>query len=75
MGRDGIRTLGIILIIIGIVARVWGGVSYTKRETVVDVGPLEVEAETKERIPRPPILGAIALVGGIVLVASGRRTG
>lgn len=75
MGRDGIRTLGIILIILGIVALVWGGISYTKRETVVDVGPLEVEAESKERIPLPPILGAIALVGGIVLVASGRRTG
>ncbi len=74
MGRDGIRMIGIILIVLGIVALVWGGITYTKREEVLDVGPIEVESESKERIPLPPILGAIALVGGIVLVASGRRT-
>lgn len=72
-GNGGIRTVGILLIVLGVVALVWGGITYTKREEVVDLGPIEVQAEEKERIPLPPVLGAIALVGGIVLVAAGGR--
>lgn len=72
-GNGGVRTVGILLIILGAIALIWGGITYTKREEVVDIGPIEIEAEEKERIPLPPILGAIALVGGIVLLASGGR--
>jgi uncharacterized membrane protein HdeD (DUF308 family) len=70
------RTVGIILVVIGIVALVWGGISWTREETVVDLGPLEATAETRETIPLPPILGGVALVAGIVLlvVPSRRRT-
>jgi uncharacterized membrane protein YidH (DUF202 family) len=70
------RTVGIILVIIGIVALVWGGISWTREETIVDLGPLEATAETRETIPLPPILGGVALVAGIVLlvVPSRRRT-
>jgi hypothetical protein len=74
-GNGGVRTVGLLLIVLGVIALIWGGITYTKREEIVDVGPIEIEADTKERIPLPPILGAIALVGGIVLIASsGRRT-
>ena len=68
------RIVGILLIIIGIVALVWGGVFWTERDTVVDAGPLEVQTENREGFALPPVLGVIALVGGIILVAiPGRR--
>jgi uncharacterized membrane protein YidH (DUF202 family) len=68
-----IKIIGIILIILGIVALVFGGISYTKREKVIDLGPIEATAEEKKTIPLPPILGAISLVGGIVLLLAGSR--
>jgi hypothetical protein len=72
-GNGGVRTVGLLLIVLGAIALIWGGISYTTREEIIDVGPIEIEAEEKQRIPLPPILGAIALVGGIVLMASGGR--
>ena len=66
--------IGIILIVIGIVALVYQGITYTTREKVVDLGPLKVEAKRERTIPLPPVVGVVALVGGIVLVAvSGRK--
>jgi hypothetical protein len=72
-GNGGVRTVGLLLIVLGAIALIWGGISYTTKEEIIDVGPIEIEAEEKQRIPLPPILGAIALVGGIVLMASGGR--
>lgn len=63
------RGIGILLIIVGIVALVWGGVFWTDRDTLVDAGPLEVQTEDREGVAMPPILGVIALIGGIALVA------
>jgi uncharacterized membrane protein HdeD (DUF308 family) len=68
-----LKIVGIILIILGIVALVFGGISYTKREKVIDLGPIEATAEEKKTIPLPPILGAISLVGGIVLLVVGSK--
>ena len=70
------RTVGVILIAIGIVALVWGGISWTREKTVVDLGPLEARAETRETVPLPPVLGGLALVAGVVLliVPARRRT-
>ena len=65
--------IGIILIVIGVVALAWGGITYTKREKVLDVGPFQATAEKQSTIPFPPILGGICLVGGIVLVVVGNR--
>jgi uncharacterized membrane protein HdeD (DUF308 family) len=66
--------IGVILIVIGIVALAYQGITYTTREKVVDLGPLKVEANRERTIPLPPVVGVIALVGGIVLVAvSGRK--
>jgi hypothetical protein len=67
------RTVGLVLIVLGIVALVFQGISYTKEEKVLDVGPLEVQTEKEKHIPLPPILGGLALVGGIALVALGDR--
>jgi hypothetical protein len=57
-----------VLVALGLVALLWGGISWTHDETVFEAGPIEVEAEERERIPLPPILGAVALVGGILLL-------
>jgi drug/metabolite transporter (DMT)-like permease len=67
------RIVGIVLVIIGIVALVWGGIFWTERETVIDAGPLEVQTEQTEGIPLPPVLGVIALIGGIVLLVVPER--
>ncbi len=65
--------VGIILIVIGIIALAYGGFSYTKREKVIDAGPLQVSADREKTIPFPPILGGSCLVGGIVLVIAGNK--
>ena len=65
--------VGIVLIAIGIIALAYGGFSYTKREKVIDAGPLQVSADREKTVPLPPILGGACLVGGIILVLAGSR--
>ena len=67
--------IGIILIAIGILALVYGGITYTKREKVLDIGPIQATAERQKTISFPPVLEGICLVGGIVLVIVGSRKG
>ena len=67
--------IGIILIVIGIIALAYQGITYTTREKVVDIGPIQMSADKEKTIPLPPILGGIALVGGIVLVVAGSKKG
>jgi drug/metabolite transporter (DMT)-like permease len=67
------RIVGIVLIVVGIVALVWGGVFWNNTETVFEAGPLEVESTEREGVALPPVLGVIALIGGIVLVALPNR--
>ena len=67
--------LAIILIAIGIVAFGYQGITYTTREKVVDLGPLKMTVEKTRTLPLPPIVGGIALVGGIVLLVVGNRKG
>ena len=67
--------VGILLIVLGVVGFALGGFSFTQKEKVLDVGPIEATAEDKETVPIPPVLAGLALVGGIVLLAvSARRT-
>ena len=65
--------VGIILIAIGIIAIAYGGFSYTKREKIIDAGPLQVSADREKTVPFPPILGGLCLVGGIILVLVGNK--
>jgi cell division protein FtsN len=71
----GITMVGIVLIVIGVVALVYQGITYTTREKVLEVGPVEVRKETQKTIPLPPLLGGMALAGGIILVLVGARRG
>jgi hypothetical protein len=67
------KIIGLILIVVGLVALVTGGISYTRREKVLDIGPIEATTEERETIPMSPLLGAVALAGGVILlVADGR---
>ena len=68
-----ITAIGIGLIVIGVVALIYQGITYTTREKVLEVGPVEVTAESRKTIPLPPVLGGLALAGGIVLVVVGTR--
>ena len=67
--------IAIILIALGIAALAYQGITYTTREKVVDLGPLQVTAEKTRTLPLPPIVGAIAIVGGIVLLVMGSKRG
>ena len=67
--------IGIILIVVGIVAFAYQGITYTTREKVVDLGPIQVSADKTKTLPLPPIVGGIALVGGIVLLVMGGKKG
>ena len=67
--------VGIALIVLGVIGLALGGFSFTRKEKVVDLGPIEATADKKESVPIPPLLGALAIVGGVVIVAaSARRT-
>ena len=68
-----LKIVGILLIVLGVAALAFQGITYTTREKVIDLGPIEATAEQKKTIPLPPILGAIALVGGIVLLVAGGK--
>lgn len=67
-----LKAVGMILIVLGIVALIFQGVTYTMKEKVVDIGPIHATRDEKKTIPLPPILGAIALIGGVVLLVAGR---
>lgn len=65
--------IGIILIVVGIAAFGYQGITYTTSEDVVNIGPLKVTEEKTRTFPLPPIVGALTLIGGIVLVVMGRK--
>lgn len=64
------KILGIVLIAVGLIGLAWDGSSYTSREKVVDIGPIHATRDQTHNVPLPPIAGAAALVGGIVIVAA-----
>jgi uncharacterized membrane protein len=65
--------VGIALIVLGIVAFAYQGITYTSREKIIDIGPFQATADTQKTIPLSPLLGGLALVGGIVLVVVGAK--
>ena len=73
MRINQILLLGIALIVLGVVAFDYRGITYTSREKVIDIGPLQASVDTKKTIPLSPLLGGLALVGGIVLVVVGAK--
>ena len=73
MRINPITLVGIALIILGIVAFAYQGITYTSREKIIDIGPIQATADTQKTIPLPPLLGGLVLAGGIVLVIVGAK--
>jgi hypothetical protein len=71
--RNPIMLVGVALIVLGIVAFAYQGITYTSREKIIDIGPFQATADTQKTIPLSPLLGGLALVGGIVLVVVGAK--
>lgn len=67
------KIAGIVLIVVGLFALAYGGFRYTKREKVLDIGPLQATTETQKTVPLPPIFGGAAVVAGVALLIAGSR--
>jgi uncharacterized membrane protein HdeD (DUF308 family) len=68
-----ITMLGILLAVLGVLALVYQGFSYTRREKVIDIGPIHATADKQEHVPLPPIVGGLALVSGVILLMIGAK--
>ena len=62
------QVVGILLIVFGLVSLLWGGISWTREETVLDIGPIEATRKERETIPVPPIVGGLLLAAGVMLL-------
>jgi uncharacterized membrane protein HdeD (DUF308 family) len=67
------RFVGIVLIVIGVIALAYQGITYTTHKKVLDIGPIQATREERHTVPLPPILGVLALIGGVVIIATDRR--
>ena len=67
-------SIGIVLIVLSMLSFAYQGITYTTREKVLDIGPIEATAAKQKTIPLPPVLGAIALIGGVALVIIGNKS-
>ena len=68
-----IAMIGVALIVFGLAALIYQGISYTSRETIINIGPLHATADTQKTLPLPPIVGTVAVVAGILLLFNGAR--
>jgi hypothetical protein len=67
------KIAAIVLIVIGVISLAYGGISYTREKKVIDLGPIQASTKTRETIPLPPLLGVVAIAGGVVLLVAGAR--
>jgi len=65
--------IGIVLIVLGALALAYQGITYKSREKIIDIGPVQATADKEKTIPLPPIVGGLALIGGVILVVAGGR--
>ena len=69
------RTIGLIMIVIGIVMLIWTGFTYTKKEKVVDAGPIQISADRQKTVNWPPYAGGILLIGGVIIFVTAKKQG
>jgi len=68
-----LSVVGLILIVLGIISFAYQGINYTTHKKIVDIGPIQASTTEHKTIPLPPILGGLALVGGVVLLVAGKK--
>jgi hypothetical protein len=68
------KPLGVILVVLGVLALVYQGFTYTTQKKVLDVGPIQATKQERHTVPLPPILGALALIGGVIILVSDRKS-
>jgi uncharacterized membrane protein len=73
MRRTPLIVIGVVLVVLGAAALIWPKLSYTQRESVLELGPVNITADTKKSVPLSPILGGVVLAGGVVLIVLGAR--
>ena len=69
-----VSVAGVVLIVLGVVALAYQGINYTRRETVIDIGPVHATADRTRTLPLPPVVGIAAVAGGVALLVVGMRT-
>ncbi|QEM11154.1 hypothetical protein [Mucilaginibacter rubeus] len=67
------KTIGILLIIVGVAMLIWTGFTYTKKEKIIDAGPIQVSADREKTVNWPPYLGGVLVIGGIVIIAVSKK--
>lgn len=67
------KTVGIILIVVGIIMLVWTGFSYTKKEKVVDAGPIQISADKQKDVNWPPYVGGLILIAGVIVFVASKK--
>jgi uncharacterized membrane protein YidH (DUF202 family) len=67
------KVLGIVLIVLGVIALAYGGITYTHEKKVVDLGPIQASKKETSTVPLPPVLGLVAIIGGGVLLITGKK--
>lgn len=67
------KTLGIVLIVVGIAMLIWTGFSYTKKEKIVDAGPIQISADKEKSVNWPPYAGGIILVAGVIVFVASKK--
>lgn len=73
-GMNTRKAVGLMLVVIGLISLLVGGISWNRQKTIVDIGPLKAETTERKTLPIPPIIGGLALLGGVILlVAPARR--
>ena len=67
------KTLGLILTVLGLVMLVWTGFSYTKKEKIVDAGPIQISADKEKSVNWPPYVGGIILLAGVIVFVASKN--
>ncbi|RBQ07700.1 hypothetical protein [Pedobacter miscanthi] len=67
------KTVGLVLIVIGIAMLIWTGFSYTKKEKIVDAGPIQISADKEKSVNWPPYAGGIILVAGVIVFVAAKN--
>jgi len=68
------RTIGIVVLIAGTAMLIWSGFTYTKKEKIVDAGPIQISADRQKTVSWPPYAGALLVVGGVILIATAKKS-